>query len=240
MRGIYWKTTSSLLLLIISFATTFGQYKEGVITYERRTNLFKKYDGNVREWLKEKNKIKIDIFELSFTDTSSIFRVQDSDLSEEFSWATSKNVVKRDLNSPNYYAIKDVWGDQVHISDVLPKRDWKLTESKRNIAGYDCRKAFWEVNDSLKIYAWYCDEIIPSVGPETFYGLPGAILGLASEDGSVIYFAKSVVLKQPKADVFKIKTSKKAKPLAEIRESIELVMSRNKWWKSNIEHFFIW
>ncbi|MCX6292662.1 MAG: hypothetical protein NT126_13025 [Bacteroidetes bacterium] len=29
-------------------------------------------------------------------------------------------------------------------------------------------------------------------GPESFVGLPGAILGLATEDGSVIYFAKNV------------------------------------------------
>jgi GLPGLI family protein len=48
------------------------------------------------------------------------------------------------------------------------------------------------MNDSTRIYAWFSVEVVPSIGPEGFGGLPGAILGLATEDGSVIYFAKTV------------------------------------------------
>jgi GLPGLI family protein len=41
-------------------------------------------------------------------------------------------------------------------------------------------------------------ELVPSIGPEGFAGLPGAILGMATEDGSVIYFAKEVkAVEQP-------------------------------------------
>lgn len=78
------------------------------------------------------------------------------------------------------------------MQDSLRNRTWKITESSRNIAGYNCKQALWEVNDTLRIYAWYAEELISSTGPETFNGLPGVILGLATEDGGVVYFAKEV------------------------------------------------
>ena len=67
-----------------------------------------------------------------------------------------------------------------------------MTSSKRKIAGYECRRVIWKKNDSTRIHAWYSQELVPAVGPESFGGLPGTILGLATEDGGVVYFAKSV------------------------------------------------
>jgi GLPGLI family protein len=54
---------------------------------------------------------------------------------------------------------------------------------------YECIKAIWQKNDSTRIYAWFSPMISASIGPEGISGLPGAILGLAREDGSVVYFA---------------------------------------------------
>ena len=86
----------------------------------------------------------------------------------------------------------DLWGNSAYIKDSMDQRQWKITESKRNISGYMCRKAVWEMNDSTRIYAWFSPDIVPSIGPEGFQGLPGAILGMATEDGGVVYFAKSI------------------------------------------------
>jgi GLPGLI family protein len=92
----------------------------------------------------------------------------------------------------------DLWGSEAILKDSMQRRQWKITENKRVIAGYNCRKAIWEMNDSTRIYAWYALELVPSIGPEGFAGLPGAILGMATEDGSVIYFAKEVkAVEQP-------------------------------------------
>ena len=66
----------------------------------------------------------------------------------------------------------------INVQDSLPARNWKITDSKRSICGYECRKAIYQKNDSTRIYAWYTTALVPSVGPEGFCGLPGTILDI--------------------------------------------------------------
>lgn len=241
MKTIYF-ITKILLFFLVSMGSTsaYAQYKEGKIVFQRKTNLYKRFGEQAKDWIKEKDKIKVEFFELTFTDTLSAWKEIPSEVPDMMSWGTSRHEVYRNLNDPIYYSLRDLWGDKVHVEDTLPQRDWKITDSKRVIAGYSCRKAFWEVNDSLRIYAWYCDEIIPSIGPELFYGLPGAILGLASEDGGVVYFAQEVTFYQPKEEEFAYKRSKKVQTMAKTREDLELVMSKSKWGNSDVSYYFIW
>src|SRR3977135_1848268 len=90
--------------LTIAFFTgvvseAFPQITSGKITYERKTNLYKKFkdwDG-VKDYIKEGDKTKVDVFELLFNDSVSLFRPQESDLKENFSWATEKNTVYQNL-----------------------------------------------------------------------------------------------------------------------------------------------
>ena len=86
------------LLCIVGFSITIcfsgiGQYSDyGKITFERKTNLLKRFqDSRMSKMINEDNKIKIDKFELLFNDTSSVFRpIQD--VSEgRMGWMTTKN-----------------------------------------------------------------------------------------------------------------------------------------------------
>ena len=186
----------SVLLFANSVAT--AQIPSGKIVYERKTNLYKKFkNDDVKEWLQPEDKNKVDVFELYFNDSLSVFKEQESDLKERMSWATSKNTVYQNRNRNYRLTIKSLWGEQMYVEDTLYKRQWKITDIKRNISGYKCRKAIWKANDTTTIYAWYSEEIMTSTGPESFYGLPGTILGLATEDGGVIYFARSVEISKP-------------------------------------------
>lgn len=242
MKKTYFKINLLVLLMIsgMGISDSYGQYKEGKIIFQRKTNLYKRFGDRAAEWIKEKDKIKIEFFELTFTDSLSAWKQVPNEVPDQMSWGTSRHEVYRNLNNPTYYSVRDLWGDKIHVEDTLPHRDWKITDSKRVIAGYTCRKAYWEVNDSLRIYAWYCDEIIPSIGPERFYGLPGAILGLASEDGGVVYFAQEVKYYQPKAEEFEYKRSKKIQTMAKTREDLELVMSKSRWGNPDVSYYFIW
>ena len=146
-----------------------GQIRSGKIVFERRTNLLKKYsDSRMKAWLKDK-KIKIDMFEMYFNDTMSIFKPQETDLVEQMDWATMKNTVYQNLKKNQRMSILPVWGDNVFVSDSLKKREWKVTSSMRKIAGYDCRRMIWEKDDTTRIHAWYTEEIMPSIGPESFW-----------------------------------------------------------------------
>lgn len=230
----------SVFILLMMWSGSFAQITSGKIVYERKTNLYKKFKGDdVKEWLKEEDKNKMDIFELYFNDSMSLFKPQESDLREKMSWATSKNVVYQNLNTNKRFTIKDLWGEKIYIEDTLWHRQWKITESSRNIAGYNCRKAIWQANDSTRIYAWYSEELVTSVGPESFYGLPGTILGLATEDGGVIYFAKSVeAAKQPVETLTFVRGKGKMYKTEEIKAKLEKDFGKNPWGKQMIKSMF--
>ena len=234
-----------LLLVVVSFAFTMEGYTQitaGKIVFERKTNLYKKFkDDDVKDWLQEDDKNKVDIFELYFNDSLSVFKPQESDLKERMSWATSKNSVYENFNSNSRLSIKSVWGEELYLQDTVAKRKWKITDNKRTISGYSCRKAIWQENDSTRIYAWYTDDIVPAIGPESFCGLPGAILGLATEDGGVIYFAKSIEISKPDVTIMLPKKGKnKIYTTAELKTKLEKDFGKNPWGKAMIKDLFSW
>lgn len=232
---LFWGLTGTIACSQITY---------GKIVYERKTNLYKKFknNGDVKEWLKEEDKNKVDIFELYFNDTLSLFKPQESDLVERMSWSTTKNVVYQNYKTNSRLTEKRIWGELFLLADSTRSFNWKITESKRSICGYQCRKAIWQANDSTRIYAWFCSEVIPSVGPESFIGLPGAILGLATEDGGVIYFAKSVEMTKQDAMALQPKKSKqKVYQSAELKAQLEKQFGKEKWGKAMIyNNFAIW
>jgi GLPGLI family protein len=219
-----------------------GQITSGKIVFERKTNLYKKFkDDNVREWLKDEDKSKVDFFELYFNDSLSAFKPQESDLRERMSWATSKNTIYQNFDTKSTLSIKSVWGEALYVQDTLRKREWKITDSKRVISGYNCRKAIWEMNDSTRIYAWYADDIVANVGPESFCGLPGAILGLATEDGGVIYFAKSIEVIKPELAILIPKKGKnKIYTSTELKTKLDKDFGKDPWGKAMIKELFSW
>jgi GLPGLI family protein len=187
-----------ILTLLFAAATvgSFAQMTSGKIVFERKTNLKKRFGDNPRmkNIITEENKYRIESFELFFNDSMSVFRPIESDEPEQgmMKYFTTHNTVYQNINKKEKFIVMDLWGNPAYIKDTIDKREWKITENKRVISGYNCRKAIWNMNDSTRIYAWFSVDVVPSIGPEGFGGLPGAILGLATEDGSIIYFAKKV------------------------------------------------
>ena len=228
-------------ILTIFCISVSAQITSAKITFERKTNLYKELKGNVENWLKEEDKVKIDYFELFINDTCSLFKPQESDLKENMSWATSKNTVLQNFKLNTRYVIKPMWGEELHLTDSMFKRKWKITESSRKIAGYACRKAVWQANDSTRIYAWFSYDIVPATGPESFNGLPGTILGLATEDGGVVYFAKKIEVLTPTPATFILPKKKKVYTIPELKAQMEKQYGKEKWFKNMIhEQFGIW
>ena len=231
----------SVILLILNINITLGQITHGVILYERKTNLLKKYKSpESRRWLRGE-KVKIDRFNLHFSPEKSVFMPVESVVPSKADWATSKNTVLQNFDNNERVSIYNLFGDRKTVKDELVKRTWKITERKRTIAGYICRRAIWSKNDSTRIYAWYTDQIIASTGPETFNGLPGTILGLATEDGGVVYFAKIVNEKYQNMDeiISDIKI-KKTYTEKELKEELELKSKSNPWMGRIINYLFEW
>jgi GLPGLI family protein len=234
------------IVAVILFALLFSlegaaQITSGKIIFERKTNLYKRFKNEdwVTNWVKESDKTKVDDFEMYFNDSLTAFKPVESEEKENYSWMTSKNAVYQNLNANSRYTIKDIWRNLIPITDSLYVRKWKITDSKRSIGGFSCRKAIWEQNDSTRIYAWYCNEISVSAGPESFIGLPGMILGLATEDGGVIYFAKSVEQgAQDMNNLLPPKTKDKIMTSAELRSTLQKQYGKEKWAKEWLKNIF--
>ncbi len=232
------------LIFLFSISFGFGQYiKNGKIIFERKTNLMKRFEGidRIRKMITEENKIKIDKFELLFDESASVFRPI-RDVSEgKMGWMTTKNTYYQNFTDESQFTILALFGQNVYIKDSLPERQWKITDSKRNIGGYKCRKAMYEKNDSTRIYAWYTPELTINTGPEGYCGLPGTILGLATEDGGIVYFAKKIELMDPKKeDLVPESTKKQVFTLKELKIKIEKDYGNTPWGKGMFEDLFRW
>lgn len=243
MKIMTFRTILLVLLLTGATAVTRAQITSAKITFERKTNLYKKFksDNNIQRWVKEEDKIKIDYFELYITDSASVFKQQESELRETYSWATTKNTVYQNFRTNTRYVIKPIWGEELHLTDTLLKRQWQITESTRKISGYICRKAIWKANDTTKIYAWFSYDITPSTGPESFNGLPGTILGIATEDGGQVYFAKNVEIIKPLAAQLIPPKKKKIYSIPELKSELTKQYGHEKWFKNfMLNQFGIW
>lgn len=236
------KYVVSLLILLCCSQFIAQHHSYGKITFERRTNLEKRYtDQRMKRMINESNKIRNEEFAFYFNDTVSAFvPIQDNNPSD-VSWMTSKNSYYQNLKSNEQLTVLSLFGKFLYVRDSLPQRNWKITENTRNIAGYDCRKAIYQKNDSTRLYAWYTPIITPSVGPEGFCGLPGTILGLATEDGGIVYFAKKIDLVVPKKEELLLDSGKnKVFTIAELRQKIEKEYGNTPWGKRLFDDLFRW
>jgi GLPGLI family protein len=224
------KKIFALTILLISFFEANSQIRSGVIQYERRINLLKRYP-EMKMMLERRggSTIKTDLFSLYFTDTSTFF-VPALDVPQErgMGWFTTTNSYQENLKTQQRLMKLDFLGNFLYVEDSIKSIPWKFTDNKRKIAGYNCRKAVWQKNDSTRIYAWYTEAIYPTCGPDGISGLPGAILGLATEDGSLVYFAQSIESKEINLDnltpLFK---RKKALSYIEFKQTVNDMISQN-------------
>ena len=99
------------LIAIILSCSVSAQITSGKISFERKTNLYKRYknDDWITDFVKESDKTKVDEFELYFNDTLAVFKPKESDEKENYSWLTSKSSVYQDVINNVTYAIKDIW-----------------------------------------------------------------------------------------------------------------------------------
>ena len=231
-------------LLGLICTTAYGQITSGRIVYERKVNLHKLFKDNdrVKQFLNEDVKYRIEQFELFFNDTMSAYLPIESEEEEQgfMKYLTSHNTIYQNWEKKEKLAILANWGQEMYVRDSIHDRKWKVTESKRKIAGYLCRKAIWEENDSTRIYAWFSVDVVPSVGPEGFAGLPGTILGLATENGSIIYFAKEVEILTPPEK--KLTYSTKGQDVYTEEELKALLLDKMGKWvkKEDLEGMFSW
>lgn len=110
---------------------------------------------------------------------------------------------------------QNIFGKPFLVKDDLVSYEWKLTGETKKIGSYNCQKAVYErtvtrrsfaimsgdaeeeskmeeVQDTLKVTAWFTPDIPVSHGPRDYWGLPGLILEV--NDGTTTLVCSKVVL----------------------------------------------
>ena len=204
----------SLAFLMSSFvskAQYFAFSKSGVITYEKRVNVFailQKKAGEsadarsiLEAYKKDHPQFIVLKSELRFSKGRSLFVPKNSPPSPLIGYfgedplMTQINTVHMNTQAKGLYTVqKNILGMSYLVQDTIPNIKWRITDETREIAGHLCRRANGLMLDSIYVVAFYTNDIHLSVGPESFHGLPGIILGVALPYYHVSWFASKVDL----------------------------------------------
>lgn len=87
-------------------------------------------------------------------------------------------------NSAYIYSVERVIMKPFLVKDTMNIFKWKLHPEKKTLLGYDCQKATVSYRGS-NYTAYFTSEIPIQTGPWKFYGLPGLILQVQSNDGTL-------------------------------------------------------
>ena len=109
-------------------------------------------------------------------------------------WISNGNTNEIVTQGDSFTLRKEVYELKVRVRDSVIPFKWKITNDKRSIAGYNCRKAIARFQDTVMIYAFYAEELVGTSGPEVVQGLPGVILGLGIPTYNTTWFADKVEL----------------------------------------------
>ena len=221
-----------LATLLFLFAGAHAQIfiSKGKIEYEVKADI-KKTMGNNRwdEMLKDKlPRFKTGYYSLTFDNDKSIYQFDH--------WATPKlpdfmisgeDEEKYFFNYDvgTYDMQKNVEGSILNIADSIPNLKWKLVNENREIAGFNCRKAYAVILDSVYVFAFYTEEITLPGGPASFQGLPGTILGITIPRLYTSWIATKVMVNGVDASSIKPLAAKKSITSGELKS---LVMERTK------------
>lgn len=91
--------------------------------------------------------------------------------------------------------IQDKAKDKYQYEEKMPNFKWIMSRDKKNILGYECRKATTQYR-GRNYTAWYTDKIPINNGPYVFGGLPGLILAI-EDDKKYFHFEVVAVIQKP-------------------------------------------
>lgn len=165
----------------------------GTITYERTINMWADLPAtHFEEFKKMIPQYKKDLFALTFTPQKSLYTPQGESKKFMIPIPAADNIVFTDFEAGKTVSSKNVFENNYLIEEALRNATWKIKDDLREIAGYTCRRATTVLFDSVFVVAFYTDQIIPPAGPESFNGLPGAILGLVINRLHTTWYATAV------------------------------------------------
>lgn len=91
--------------------------------------------------------------------------------------------------------------DEFLLGDAKCENKWNITDEKKKIGEYECRKATLD-KGGRKWTAWFTTDLPHSAAPSDFVGLPGVVIELADADNEVSWTFNSIVNNIPDSKLY--------------------------------------
>lgn len=172
----------------------------GNIEFERKINIHRQIAESNSSWyknmLKQLPTFHTSTFSLGFDKKFALYQYIPGPPAPQISiiGPAKENAVYTDFEKGLRESRKAVFEENYVVIDSLRNLEWKISDERRTIAGFECRKAVGTICDSVYVVAFYAEEIPVSGGPESFGGLPGMILGLAIPRLYTTWFATKLMM----------------------------------------------
>lgn len=199
---------------------------EGVIEYEVKTNLQKTIGSGVWADLMKQGlpTFSTSYYTLTFSGNKSMYKfdhwMDGLKLPDFMKGPEEGQSWYNNYDTDSMNMVKEIGGTKFVINDVIRKKDWKLENEYRIIAGFNCKKAVAIVFDSVYVFAFYTEEILLPGGPFSINGLPGTVLGVTIPRMYTSWIATKVTVKDIKAG------------------AIQPVSGKNVYTRASLNNFF--
>ncbi len=224
------KKFNCLIIISLIIQTSMAQNSlfvtQGRIEFERKINLHSQFNDD-NSWEAELKKtipkFKTTYYNLSFNNYKTFYQPgkEIADNNKLWQQPAEENIIYTELDKQQSISQKKIFEKTFLIADSTRKINWKITDERKTIAGFECRRANAIIMDSIYVVAFYTDEIITAGGPESFTGLPGMILGVAIPHEHITWFATKLFTVPVKETDFKIPNKGKKINNAAFKESLK-------------------
>jgi GLPGLI family protein len=192
-----------LVTCLAAFFITNAQTKKGTIVFERKVDIHRRMED-------EQMKVMTPQFqttktELIFNDNVSIYKDLPADNAPDpfdngsgarvmikIGGPGENNILYKDYSGKKIVEQTDLADKTYLIDDTIKISAWKLTDETKMVINHVCKKATMKNERGSDVVAWYAEDVPVPVGPESYGGLPGAILLLDINSGEIVYTATNL------------------------------------------------
>jgi len=194
------KLIKYLIVFFFFHLTAFGvsaQITEGIIIYDVKINLHQMLPEDMEAMKASIPEFQSQKKELIFNRNASLFRdYEEPGAGGRGRWFSmaARETHHQNLLEKTYTVQRGVLNDDYLIEEEMEWYPWNLTGRSEMIAGKFCQLA-WRVDekDSTMIEVWFSPEIPLSIGPDNYFGLPGAVLMAVVNYNERIYIATEIL-----------------------------------------------
>lgn len=189
-----------LAAFVLSSILTHAQINQGTIIYERKVDVHRRMqDEQMKAMVPQFQKTKN---ELIFSDKVSVYKAMPQDNAPDpfdngggshvmikIGGPGENTVLYKNYGNQKFLEQTELADKNYIINDTIKIQNWRLSDETKMVLNHICKKATTKTEHGSDVVAWYTEDVPSPAGPDTYGGLPGAILMLNINNSEMVYTA---------------------------------------------------